>query len=101
MDEAKHGVIYLSLGSLLEPDILENLGKKFTPVFKDIPQRVIMKWDPQLLSDIPPNVLVEKWISQNDVLSKHMNTHLFDQPYSYMSLFQKYSNLKFSERVGL
>lgn len=70
MDEANYGVIYLSLGSLHQPSQNLELGNIFVQVLKNFPQRVVMKWDPKLLTEIPDNILVEKWISQTQVLSK-------------------------------
>lgn len=70
MDEAKFGVVYMSLGSTVEPSALDNLGNTFVQVLGNLPQRVIMKWDPKLLQNIPDNVLVQEWIPQNEILSK-------------------------------
>ncbi|KAK7574409.1 hypothetical protein V9T40_011600 [Parthenolecanium corni] len=69
MDEAEFGVVFLSLGSTVEPSALDNLGNIFIQALKNIPQRVIMKWDPKLLQNIPDNVLVQEWIPQNEVLN--------------------------------
>lgn len=70
MGEANDGVIYLSLGSFIEPSDFVELGNTFIRELKNFPQRVIMKWDPELLAEIPENILVQKWISQTQVLSK-------------------------------
>ncbi len=70
MDESEHGVIYVSLGTLLEPKDLKRTGDIFASILKHLPQRVIFKWDPKLLSTIPSNFFVQTWIPQVDVLSK-------------------------------
>lgn len=70
MDEAEHGFIYLSLGSLIEPNKIEDLGEIFIRTLETLPQRIVMKWDPKLLTHIPENFLVQEWFSQVDILSK-------------------------------
>lgn len=70
MDEAEHGVICLSLGTIVEPSTIESLGKIFIHVLESLPQRIIMKWDANLLPYIPKNFLVRDWIPQADILSK-------------------------------
>lgn len=81
MDEAEHGVIYVSLGSLIEPNNLENLGRRFIYVMENLPQRVVMKWDSSLLPYIPKNFIVRDWLSQGAVLSNEYN-----YKYNYMVL---------------
>lgn len=71
MDEAESGVIYLSLGSTVEPTAFEDLGNTFVQILGRLPQRIIMKWDPKLLHSVPNNVKVQKWIPQCEVLSKY------------------------------
>lgn len=70
MDEAANGVIYLSMGSSIRPSDIKYLGSVFIRELSHLPQRIVMKWDPQLLPEIPDNILVEKWIPQVDILSK-------------------------------
>lgn len=70
MDNASHGVIYFSFGSLIEPNELGQLGNLFIRILKHLPQNVLFKWNPKLLSTIPKNILVQEWIPQMAVLSK-------------------------------
>lgn len=70
IDGAKHGIIYFSMGSIIEPSDFIELGNTFIQELKNFPQRVVMKWNPELLNEIPDNILVEKWISQTQVLGK-------------------------------
>lgn len=70
IEEADYGVIYVSLGSIIEPSDFMELGNTFIQTRKNFPQRVIMMWDPKLFIEIPENILVKKWISQTQVLSK-------------------------------
>lgn len=72
MDEAEFGVIFLSLGSTVEPNALDNIGNKFIQILGNLPQRVIMKWDPKLLQNVSDNILVQEWIPQNEILSKYL-----------------------------
>ena len=69
MDEAKHGVIYVSFGSLIEPENLEEIGKILVKRLAQRPERVLLKWTPSQLSRIPSNFLVKNWMPQVDILS--------------------------------
>lgn len=68
MNEAKHGVILFSLGSLVSGMALtQKVKTALKEAFAEIPQRVIWKFDEDLegLSD---NVLVSKWLPQKEIL---------------------------------
>lgn len=86
MDAAKHGVIYLSFGSIMKPDKIERLGKIFIHIMENLPQKIIMKWDPNLLPYIPKNFLVLEWIPQVAVLSKKIQRN------TSSNFHQKYRN---------
>jgi glucuronosyltransferase len=69
MNEAKDGVIYFSLGSLVRADTLEQEKMEaFISLFSAIPQRVLWKIDPVL--QLPDNVMASKWFPQFEILSK-------------------------------
>lgn len=70
MEEAEHGVIYLSFGSIIPPSIFQSLGVDLILALAKVPQRVIMKWDKKLIPYIPNNILVQEWLPQSDILSK-------------------------------
>lgn len=70
MDGAQHGIIYVSLGSIVTPKSMPKLGETIVDILENFPQRVIMKWDRNLLQHIPDNILVDKWLPQADILSK-------------------------------
>lgn len=70
MDEAENGIIYLSLGSILQSRAFEYLGEIFINSLKNRPQRVIMKWNQKLISNIPSNFFIQKWLPQTAILSE-------------------------------
>lgn len=78
MDAAEYGVIYLSLGSFIELNKVENLGKEFIRVMENLPQRVVMKWDLSLLPYVPENFFVQDWLPQESILSKKIYIHVYD-----------------------
>ncbi|XP_066904020.1 UDP-glycosyltransferase UGT4 [Halyomorpha halys] len=70
MDESKDGVIFMSLGSHIEPSMFKDQMNAFLQVFRELPQRVMLKYNPENGTDIPPNVKTSKWFPQQDVLGK-------------------------------
>uniref|UniRef100_A0A182T1V5 UDP-glucuronosyltransferase n=1 Tax=Anopheles maculatus TaxID=74869 RepID=A0A182T1V5_9DIPT len=79
MDEARHGVIYFSLGAYMQSAVMPvEKRTAILRVFGTLPQRVVWKFEDDRLpnKDIPPNVMVTKWAPQNDILA-HPNTVLF------------------------
>uniref|UniRef100_A0A182KIS0 UDP-glucuronosyltransferase n=1 Tax=Anopheles christyi TaxID=43041 RepID=A0A182KIS0_9DIPT len=79
MDEARHGVIYFSLGAYMQSALMP-IEKRtaILRVFGTLEQRVVWKFEDDSIppGDIPPNVLISKWAPQNDILA-HPNTVLF------------------------
>lgn len=70
MDEAKEGVIYFTLGSLIRVSTLPNETiQAFKDTFAELPQRVLWKFEVEL-KDIPQNVFISKWFPQNDIFGK-------------------------------
>lgn len=77
MDEAKNGVIFFSLGSNLRSDQLgADKINAFLSAFKELPQRILWKWESDTLPGKPDNVKLGKWLPQNDLLA-HPNVRLF------------------------
>jgi len=78
VDGADHGVIIFSLGftGFLPHDIPRETMDGFLEAFSRIKQRVIMKFDPSVLSYIPKNVMVVDWFPQIDLLGDN-NTVVF------------------------
>ncbi|CAH0556951.1 unnamed protein product [Brassicogethes aeneus] len=77
LDEAKDGVIYFSMGSVLKGS---NLPKEKINIiigaFKQLKQKVLWKWEDDKLAGKPDNVKIEKWLPQQDILA-HPNVKLF------------------------
>ncbi|XP_049803189.1 UDP-glucosyltransferase 2-like [Schistocerca nitens] len=77
MDGAEHGVIYFSLGSNVKSSALPwEKAKAFLDAFRELPQRVLWKWENESLPGQPHNVMVSKWLPQQDVLA-HPKVVLF------------------------
>ncbi|XP_066998948.2 UDP-glucosyltransferase 2 [Anabrus simplex] len=77
IDEAKEGVIYFSMGSNVRSDRLPKTKiAAILEAFSEIPQRVIWKWESDSLPGQPANVMVAKWLPQQDILA-HPNIRAF------------------------
>lgn len=77
LDGAKDGAIYFSFGTYVQSNEMppERL-KMFFSAFKQLKQRVLWKLDVKSITDIPSNIMIRKWMSQNDILA-HPNVILF------------------------
>ncbi|XP_063897135.1 UDP-glycosyltransferase UGT5 [Helicoverpa armigera] len=69
LDSSKHGVIYVSFGtnvqpSLLPPEKIQVLIK----VFSELPYDVLWKWDKDELPGRSSNIRIFKWLPQSDLL---------------------------------
>ncbi|XP_049791851.1 UDP-glucosyltransferase 2-like [Schistocerca nitens] len=77
LDEAEHGVIYFNLGSNVKSSTLpEHRRQAFVDAFREMPQRVVWKWEDDNIPDLPDNVLVRKWLPQQGILA-HPKVKLF------------------------
>ncbi|KAL0278683.1 UNVERIFIED_CONTAM: hypothetical protein PYX00_000433 [Menopon gallinae] len=73
----KHLKDYLDKGStILGYTIDEERRKAIANTFRKLPLNVIWKWENDTMPDKPSNVLIQKWIPQNDLLA-HPNVKLF------------------------
>jgi glucuronosyltransferase len=69
INEARDGVIYFCLGSLVRAETLpKDKLEAFINVFSEMPQRVIWKIDN--ITGLPNNVKASKWFPQFEILSK-------------------------------
>ena len=70
LDDAEHGVIYMSLGSFVKSsEMPRNKIKTILKVFGSLKQKVLWKFESDELPELPPNVMVNKWLPQSDVLA--------------------------------
>ncbi|XP_049773400.1 UDP-glucosyltransferase 2-like isoform X1 [Schistocerca cancellata] len=77
IDGAEHGLIYMSLGSNVRSSGLPwQKVQAFLDAFRELPQRVLWKWENKTLPGQPPNVMVSKWLPQQDILA-HRKVRLF------------------------
>jgi len=77
LDGAKDGVIYFSMGSNLKSrDLPKENREALLKAFSKLKQKVLWKWEDETLSGQPPNVKLEKWLPQQDILA-HPNIKIF------------------------
>ena len=70
MDDAKQGVIYFTLGSLVRTSTLpKHVIEAFRDSFAELPVKVLWKFELEL-ENIPDNVYISKWFPQSDILGK-------------------------------
>ncbi|XP_044733444.1 uncharacterized protein LOC123296047, partial [Chrysoperla carnea] len=70
ISESKHGVIYFSFGSMiLGSSLSDDVKQAFMDAFKEIPQRILWKYEDETLPGKPDNVMIKKWMPQLDILS--------------------------------
>ncbi|XP_063830899.1 UDP-glucosyltransferase 2-like isoform X2 [Ostrinia nubilalis] len=76
MDNAKHGVIYFSLGSNIQSkDLPDELKQSLLKMFGELKHTVIWKFE-ETLPGLPSNVHILKWAPQPSILA-HPNCILF------------------------
>ncbi|VVC35878.1 UDP-glucuronosyl/UDP-glucosyltransferase [Cinara cedri] len=77
IDGSPNGVIYFTFGSTMKMETApERLQNAFVEALREIPQRVLWKYENPNLSNLPKNVLVNKWFPQRSIL-EHKNVKLF------------------------
>jgi glucuronosyltransferase len=77
LDDAKDGAILFSFGSNAKSMYLpEEKVRALLNVFSKLKQRVVMKWESDTLPGKPDNVIISKWLPQDDVLA-HPSIKLF------------------------
>ncbi|CAH1119523.1 unnamed protein product [Phaedon cochleariae] len=77
VDAAKDGVIYLSLGSNIKSALLtDDLRKAMLSTLKELPYKILWKFEDDGLQNLPKNVKLVKWVPQQDLLA-HPNVKLF------------------------
>lgn len=78
INESEHGLIYFSMGSLLRSATFrkEKLDA-FLYAFSKIPQRVLWKWDQDVLPGKSDNIKLIKWAPQRDILGNGANLNVY------------------------
>ena len=71
LKNSKNGVILVSFGSVLKPSLMTQDRKMvLIKTFKKFPQYdFIWKWDEDEMDEKPENVLLSKWVPQQDILA--------------------------------
>ena len=73
LDEAKDDVIYFSFGSSGRSDHLsEEKRSAFLQAFSELPQKILWKWESDILPGQPANVKIGKWLPQQDILGNSL-----------------------------
>ncbi|XP_037961145.1 UDP-glycosyltransferase UGT5-like [Teleopsis dalmanni] len=77
LDNAEHGVIFISWGSMIRAETLPASKRDaILRAVKRLKQKVIWKWENDTLQDKPDNMLINKWWPQRDILC-HPNVKVF------------------------
>ncbi|KAI4462503.1 UDP-glucosyltransferase [Holotrichia oblita] len=83
-----NGFIYFSMGSSVRAaNMPEYLRRMLLCVFKQLPQRVLWKWEANDMPDIPPNVKLSRWLPQQDLLG-HPKIRAFVTHGGLLSMFE-------------
>ncbi|BFG05756.1 UDP-glucuronosyltransferase 2B13 [Drosophila madeirensis] len=70
LDGASEGAIFFSLGSNVQSkDMPQEMLQLFLQVFGSLKQRVLWKFEDESLRQLPPNVMIRKWLPQADILA--------------------------------
>jgi glucuronosyltransferase len=77
LDSAKEGVVYVSFGSVISASLMPDEKRQhFLNAFKKLKQKVLWKWETEHMDGLPANVMLSKWLPQQEVLA-HPNVKLF------------------------
>ncbi|XP_044271140.1 UDP-glycosyltransferase UGT5-like isoform X1 [Tribolium madens] len=88
LDNAKEGVVYFSMGSALQSVNLPiEKREALLKVFSRLKEKVLWKWEDDVLPGQPSNVKLEKWLPQQDILA-HPNIKAFITHGGLLSLIE-------------
>ncbi|XP_031331317.1 UDP-glucuronosyltransferase 2B33-like [Photinus pyralis] len=77
LDAASNGFVYFSMGSNVKSEYLpKGLIDLILETFAELPLTVVWKFESDTLESLPENVIVSKWLPQQDIL-RHPNIKLF------------------------
>lgn len=69
IESSKNGVVYFSLGSNVKSvNIPERVRNLLMQVFAELPYKVLWKFEKEELPGKPDNVVIRKWLPQQDIL---------------------------------
>ncbi|XP_044733442.1 UDP-glycosyltransferase UGT5-like, partial [Chrysoperla carnea] len=92
ISESKHGVIYFSLGSMiLGSSLSDDVKQAFMDAFKELPQRILWKYEGETLPGKPDNVMIRKWMPHVDILS-HPNVVGFISHSGLLGIIEAFFN---------
>lgn len=79
VESAKNGVVYFSLGSNVKSvNIPERIRSLLMQTFAELPYTVLWKFEQQELAGKPKNVIIRKWLPQQDILGRLLKLKLTD-----------------------
>lgn len=71
MDSSTEGVVYFSLGTNIKISQLDNRTlETILNALRNIPYKVLCKFEVDELPERPKNVILKKWMPQQDILGK-------------------------------
>lgn len=73
VEEAEHGVIYVSFGSVVKSSTMP--ADKLNAVLEamtELPQRFIWKWETDVVLLDKKKLYISSWLPQVDILGKHI-----------------------------
>uniref|UniRef100_T1GVP2 UDP-glucuronosyltransferase n=1 Tax=Megaselia scalaris TaxID=36166 RepID=T1GVP2_MEGSC len=77
IESAENGVIYFSLGAFMKSaDMPKAKLEIIIKALSQLKQKVLWKYEDESLTNIPKNIMIRKWMPQNDILA-HKNVVLF------------------------
>ncbi|XP_066145749.1 UDP-glucosyltransferase 2-like [Euwallacea fornicatus] len=87
-DSGEAGFIYFSMGSSVKAsNFPEYFRALLMIVFRNLPQRVLWKYEGDDLTDLPSNVMLGKWLPQQDILG-HSKLKAFVTHGGLLSMFE-------------
>ncbi|XP_076257901.1 UDP-glycosyltransferase UGT5-like isoform X1 [Rhynchophorus ferrugineus] len=70
IESSENGVVYFSLGSNVKSmNIPERVRRILMDAFKELPYKVLWKFEKEFLPGKPDNVVIRKWLPQQDILA--------------------------------